>query len=133
MVTGHSVAVEVPEEGVEAEAEVSAGMTALTRVANASLTDTAAVTDRESFGSIYWLLIDLCCDISKLSVNYCFSSLKAEEKRGGSGSHNWGTVKDELRSVEQRTSCVSETLMLAKTKMHLVCILKSRVQTCFFP
>uniref|UniRef100_A0A8C4SMZ3 SERPINE1 mRNA binding protein 1b n=1 Tax=Erpetoichthys calabaricus TaxID=27687 RepID=A0A8C4SMZ3_ERPCA len=26
------------------------------------------------------------------------SSLKAEEKRGGSGSHNWGTVKDELTS-----------------------------------
>ncbi|MBN3316105.1 PAIRB protein, partial [Atractosteus spatula] len=26
------------------------------------------------------------------------SSLKPEEKRGGSGSHNWGTVKDELRS-----------------------------------
>ncbi|KAJ0065422.1 hypothetical protein NL108_010400, partial [Boleophthalmus pectinirostris] len=25
------------------------------------------------------------------------SSLKGEEKRGGSGSHNWGTVKDELK------------------------------------
>uniref|UniRef100_A0A8C9R255 SERPINE1 mRNA binding protein 1a n=1 Tax=Scleropages formosus TaxID=113540 RepID=A0A8C9R255_SCLFO len=29
------------------------------------------------------------------------SSLKAEEKRGGSGSHNWGTVKDELSDLDQ--------------------------------
>ncbi|KAI1892134.1 hypothetical protein AGOR_G00150830 [Albula goreensis] len=29
------------------------------------------------------------------------SSLKAEEKRGGSGSHNWGTVKDELTELDQ--------------------------------
>ncbi|XP_050968337.1 SERPINE1 mRNA binding protein 1a isoform X2 [Labeo rohita] len=28
-------------------------------------------------------------------------SLKAEEKRGGSGSHNWGTVKDELSELDQ--------------------------------
>ncbi|XP_029904838.1 SERPINE1 mRNA-binding protein 1 isoform X2 [Myripristis murdjan] len=28
-------------------------------------------------------------------------SLKAEEKRGGSGSHNWGTVKDELNELDQ--------------------------------
>ncbi|XP_028666820.1 SERPINE1 mRNA binding protein 1a isoform X2 [Erpetoichthys calabaricus] len=28
-------------------------------------------------------------------------SLKAEEKRGGSGSHNWGTVKDELTELDQ--------------------------------
>ncbi|XP_066547856.1 SERPINE1 mRNA-binding protein 1 isoform X2 [Amia ocellicauda] len=30
-------------------------------------------------------------------------SLKAEEKRGGSGSHNWGTVKDELSEIDQST------------------------------
>lgn len=29
------------------------------------------------------------------------SSLKAEEKRGGGGSHNWGTVKDELSELDQ--------------------------------
>ncbi|KAG7457226.1 hypothetical protein MATL_G00244300 [Megalops atlanticus] len=29
------------------------------------------------------------------------SSLKAEEKRGGSGSHNWGNVKDELSELDQ--------------------------------
>ncbi|XP_064188068.1 SERPINE1 mRNA binding protein 1a isoform X1 [Anguilla rostrata] len=29
------------------------------------------------------------------------SSLKPEEKRGGSGSHNWGTVKDELSELDQ--------------------------------
>ncbi|KTG41816.1 hypothetical protein cypCar_00017261 [Cyprinus carpio] len=29
------------------------------------------------------------------------NSLKAEEKRGGSGSHNWGTVKDELSELDQ--------------------------------
>ncbi|XP_065128815.1 SERPINE1 mRNA-binding protein 1 isoform X3 [Paramisgurnus dabryanus] len=28
-------------------------------------------------------------------------SLKPEEKRGGSGSHNWGTVKDELSELDQ--------------------------------
>uniref|UniRef100_A0A8C9VXZ0 SERPINE1 mRNA binding protein 1 n=1 Tax=Scleropages formosus TaxID=113540 RepID=A0A8C9VXZ0_SCLFO len=28
-------------------------------------------------------------------------SLKSEEKRGGSGSHNWGTVKDELTELDQ--------------------------------
>ncbi|XP_051561817.1 plasminogen activator inhibitor 1 RNA-binding protein-like isoform X2 [Myxocyprinus asiaticus] len=28
-------------------------------------------------------------------------SLKAEEKRGGSGSHNWGTVKDDLSELDQ--------------------------------
>ncbi|KAM4629563.1 SERPINE1 mRNA-binding protein 1 isoform 2-T2 [Polymixia lowei] len=28
-------------------------------------------------------------------------SLKGEEKRGGSGSHNWGTVKDELTDLDQ--------------------------------
>ncbi|XP_061094780.1 SERPINE1 mRNA binding protein 1a isoform X2 [Conger conger] len=33
-------------------------------------------------------------------------SLKAEEKRGGSGSHNWGTVKDELSELDQ--SAVTE-------------------------
>uniref|UniRef100_A0A3P9I8R9 Plasminogen activator inhibitor 1 RNA-binding protein n=1 Tax=Oryzias latipes TaxID=8090 RepID=A0A3P9I8R9_ORYLA len=29
------------------------------------------------------------------------SSMKGEEKRGGSGSHNWGTVKDELNELDQ--------------------------------
>ncbi|XP_061680871.1 SERPINE1 mRNA-binding protein 1-like isoform X2 [Syngnathoides biaculeatus] len=29
------------------------------------------------------------------------SGLKGEEKRGGSGSHNWGTVKDELNELDQ--------------------------------
>ncbi|KAM8873853.1 SERPINE1 mRNA-binding protein 1 isoform 1-T1 [Spinachia spinachia] len=29
------------------------------------------------------------------------SSQKGEEKRGGSGSHNWGTVKDELNELDQ--------------------------------
>ncbi|KAB5584371.1 hypothetical protein PHYPO_G00106710 [Pangasianodon hypophthalmus] len=29
------------------------------------------------------------------------SSLKPEEKRGGGGSHNWGTVKDELSELDQ--------------------------------
>lgn len=29
------------------------------------------------------------------------SSLKPEEKRGGSGSHNWGTVKDEMSELDQ--------------------------------
>ncbi|XP_054459306.1 SERPINE1 mRNA binding protein 1a [Anoplopoma fimbria] len=29
------------------------------------------------------------------------SSLKGEEKRGGSGSHNWGTVKDEINELDQ--------------------------------
>uniref|UniRef100_H3D6L4 SERPINE1 mRNA binding protein 1a n=1 Tax=Tetraodon nigroviridis TaxID=99883 RepID=H3D6L4_TETNG len=29
------------------------------------------------------------------------SSLKGEEKRGGGGSHNWGTVKDELNELDQ--------------------------------
>ncbi|KAK7144845.1 hypothetical protein R3I94_011055 [Phoxinus phoxinus] len=28
-------------------------------------------------------------------------SLKGEEKRGGGGSHNWGTVKDELSELDQ--------------------------------
>lgn len=56
------------------------------------------------------------CDISKLSVNFCFSSLKAEEKRGGGGSHNWGTVKDELRSVEQQTLYLPRL----KTQMNLI-------------
>lgn len=42
--------------------------------------------------------------MSKLNPNVCFSSLKPEEKRGGGGSHNWGTVKDELRSVQQQDS-----------------------------
>uniref|UniRef100_H3A9N5 SERPINE1 mRNA binding protein 1 n=1 Tax=Latimeria chalumnae TaxID=7897 RepID=H3A9N5_LATCH len=31
------------------------------------------------------------------------SSLKPEDKRGGSGSHNWGTVKDELSELDQST------------------------------
>ncbi|KAL1022614.1 hypothetical protein UPYG_G00029900 [Umbra pygmaea] len=29
------------------------------------------------------------------------SSQKGEEKRGGSGSHNWGTVKDEISELDQ--------------------------------
>ncbi|XP_013883478.1 plasminogen activator inhibitor 1 RNA-binding protein [Austrofundulus limnaeus] len=29
------------------------------------------------------------------------STLKGEDKRGGSGSHNWGTVKDELNELDQ--------------------------------
>ncbi|XP_038572279.1 SERPINE1 mRNA binding protein 1a isoform X3 [Micropterus salmoides] len=28
-------------------------------------------------------------------------TMKGEEKRGGSGSHNWGTVKDELNELDQ--------------------------------
>ncbi|NWW76499.1 PAIRB protein, partial [Climacteris rufus] len=35
-----------------------------------------------------------------------FSGLKHEDKRGGSGSHNWGTVKDELTELDQ--SAVTE-------------------------
>lgn len=53
--TGRSAVVEVPEEDVEAGAEASAGLTALTRAANESLTDTAAATDRKLFASAYWL------------------------------------------------------------------------------
>ncbi|NXO27666.1 PAIRB protein, partial [Cisticola juncidis] len=34
------------------------------------------------------------------------SGLKHEDKRGGSGSHNWGTVKDELTELDQ--SAVTE-------------------------
>lgn len=49
--TGRSGVVEVPEEGAEAGAEVLAGLMALTLAANASLTDTAAATDRKSFAS----------------------------------------------------------------------------------
>ncbi|XP_068599178.1 SERPINE1 mRNA-binding protein 1 isoform X3 [Brachionichthys hirsutus] len=30
-------------------------------------------------------------------------SMKGEEKRGGSGPHNWGTVKDELNELDQST------------------------------
>uniref|UniRef100_A0A2I3S9E5 Hyaluronan/mRNA-binding protein domain-containing protein n=1 Tax=Pan troglodytes TaxID=9598 RepID=A0A2I3S9E5_PANTR len=30
-----------------------------------------------------------------------YSGLKHEDKRGGSGSHNWGTVKDELTDLDQ--------------------------------
>ncbi|XP_031173917.1 SERPINE1 mRNA binding protein 1a isoform X2 [Sander lucioperca] len=29
------------------------------------------------------------------------SSMKGEEKRGGSGSHNWGTVKDDITELDQ--------------------------------
>ncbi|XP_077463234.1 SERPINE1 mRNA-binding protein 1 isoform X2 [Stigmatopora argus] len=29
------------------------------------------------------------------------SGLKGEEKRGGSGSHNWGTVKDDINELDQ--------------------------------
>ena len=29
-----------------------------------------------------------------------FSGLKHEDKRGGSGLHNWGTVKDELTELD---------------------------------
>ncbi|KAG9465047.1 hypothetical protein GDO78_019021 [Eleutherodactylus coqui] len=32
-----------------------------------------------------------------------FSGTKHEDKRGGSGSHNWGTVKDELSEMDQST------------------------------
>ncbi|XP_077133382.1 SERPINE1 mRNA-binding protein 1 isoform X1 [Ranitomeya variabilis] len=32
-----------------------------------------------------------------------FSGPKHEDKRGGSGSHNWGTVKDELSELDQST------------------------------
>ncbi|XP_062920254.1 SERPINE1 mRNA-binding protein 1-like isoform X1 [Mobula hypostoma] len=38
--------------------------------------------------------------------SFSSSSLKPEDKRGGSGSHNWGTVKDELGELDQ--SAVSE-------------------------
>ncbi|XP_050819500.1 plasminogen activator inhibitor 1 RNA-binding protein isoform X3 [Gopherus flavomarginatus] len=39
-------------------------------------------------------------DRSSLSHSH-FSGLKHEDKRGGSGSHNWGTVKDELTDLDQ--------------------------------
>ncbi|XP_074859476.1 SERPINE1 mRNA-binding protein 1 isoform X5 [Carettochelys insculpta] len=39
-------------------------------------------------------------DRSSLSHSH-FSGLKHEDKRGGSGSHNWGTVKDELTELDQ--------------------------------
>lgn len=36
-------------------------------------------------------------------------SLKGEEKRGGSGSHNWGTVKDELSGELDQSNVTEET------------------------
>ncbi|XP_075037973.1 SERPINE1 mRNA-binding protein 1 isoform X3 [Mixophyes fleayi] len=36
-------------------------------------------------------------------VSSHFSGPKHEDKRGGSGSHNWGTVKDELSELDQST------------------------------
>ncbi|XP_010166013.1 plasminogen activator inhibitor 1 RNA-binding protein, partial [Antrostomus carolinensis] len=44
-------------------------------------------------------------DRSSVSHSH-FSGLKHEDKRGGSGSHNWGTVKDELTELDQ--SAVTE-------------------------
>ncbi|KAK1346862.1 hypothetical protein QTO34_000722 [Cnephaeus nilssonii] len=45
------------------------------------------------------------CKCNKHSVNdrsfSHYSGLKHEDKCGGSGSHNWGTVKDELTDLEQ--------------------------------
>ncbi|XP_063795204.1 SERPINE1 mRNA-binding protein 1 isoform X1 [Pseudophryne corroboree] len=37
-------------------------------------------------------------------VSSHFSGPKHEDKRGGSGSHNWGTVKDELSELDQSTA-----------------------------
>ncbi|XP_064194563.1 SERPINE1 mRNA-binding protein 1-like isoform X1 [Anguilla rostrata] len=37
------------------------------------------------------------------------SSLKPEEKRGGSGSHNWGTVKDEMSTELDQSNVTEET------------------------
>lgn len=60
-------------------------------------------------------------------MNFCFSSLKAEEKRGGSGSHNWGTVKDELRSVPQQgVTPVSRMLVNIYCILRLLCVFKNK-------
>ncbi|KAJ3599614.1 hypothetical protein NHX12_033570 [Muraenolepis orangiensis] len=37
------------------------------------------------------------------------SGLKGEEKRGGSGSHNWGTVKDEMTGELDQSNVTEET------------------------
>ncbi|KAG7227242.1 hypothetical protein INR49_013902 [Caranx melampygus] len=61
--------------GVVEEDGAWAEETASTPVANETSTDTAAVTNRDN--------------------------QKTEEKRSGSGSHNWGNVKDEVSEAEQ--------------------------------
>lgn len=82
------------EEAAEAGAAEWAGATALIPEANGSSIDTAAAIGRKC-SSTERVFPGLCAEIVT-SVD-CFSSLKGEEKRGGGGSHNWGTVKDELK------------------------------------
>lgn len=55
---------------------------------------------------------------------FCFrcSTPKSEEKRGGSGSHNWGNVKDEVRwvSPNRHMACLSERRCQQDNEAHVI-------------
>ena len=77
------------------------GVTALIPAGNETSIDTVAVTNRESFFDRVLEMGDKgfpnghpqCLSAS----SYQSSSQKSEEKRGGSGPHNWGNAKEEIR------------------------------------
>lgn len=96
------------EEAAGAEAAEWAEAMVLILEANGNSIDTAAAIDRKYFSSVSqkrWfqrgayvrLEMFSWCLCGNPDESNCFSSLKGEEKRGGGGSHNWGTVKDELK------------------------------------
>lgn len=97
------------EEAVEAEAAEWAEAMVLIQEANVNLIDTVAAIDRKCLSSVmqakrigsqtdrFASSICFACVCQNLDESNCFSSLKGDEKRGGGGSHNWGTVKDELK------------------------------------
>lgn len=106
--TGLREGVVVAGVGAVGEGEVWAAGRASTPAANATSTDTAAATNREWLGSNrqVWRCRgggggSVVTVTSHVGI-FCFlysSNQKNEEKRGGSGSNNWGGVKDEIRSV----------------------------------
>lgn len=58
------------------------------------------------------------CVGGTLKCLFCVNRQKSEEKRGGSGSHNWGNVKDEARCVGH-TSISSSTDLRLNSRNHL--------------
>lgn len=90
--------------GVVGEGEAWAAGTASTRAANGTSTDTVAATNREWTGvnsPNVGQMTGCHGDVrhQHVSSRVCSSNQKNEEKRGGSGSNNWGSVKDEVRLV----------------------------------
>lgn len=93
---------DVEQEGVVGEEEqvlVPGPLMALTPEARGSLSATVAVIGRKAFQKNMNKCVHFkVAFVGGSEVHWtCFRSVRPEEKRGGNGSRNWGSMRDQLK------------------------------------